>query len=281
MTPGDPPVPQKKKGRTSKAERSNAPLISAPTPATSLGPILPPGPPPGSALTGPSRDVQAYGAKAAADHRTQAAKEGRNLEEALAAAALADEAEEIEGDPSTWAARQRAQNKSWRELGNSLREQYLDSFPTNLARCTWETEILREKLQSELDNFCPAPCECSNSSESVDDCVMPEWVPYPDGQVSYLGLTCTFDLRITTRKCSNCCRNCSPSPVAFGCFPSSPCTPHVWFDLRLLRFFRRQFSEGMSTTGDACMMIYVWKSICSHYWLLLFRLTILLLIRFP
>ena len=252
----DPPA--KKKGRISRVEKSSAPLISAPTPAASLGPIVPPGPPPGSALSGPSREAQASGVQAAADQRSRAAQEGRDLQEALAATALADEAEEIEGDPSTWAARQKAQNKSWKELGNRLMEQYLESFPSNLARCTWETEALRTRLQSELDNFCPSPCKCAHSSESDGcDCVMPEWVPCPNGQVSYLGLTCTFDLRITAWKCSICSTNSSPSPVAFGCFPSSPCNPHVWFDLRLLRLFRRQFSEGMSTTGDLCMKVNV------------------------
>ena len=124
--PADPPPI--KRGRISKAKKAQAPLISAPTPANSLGPLVPSGPLPGSGLTGPSRDVQASGAQAAANQRAQAAKEGRSLQEALAAAALADEAEEIDGDPSTWAARQRAQNKSWRELSSSLREQYLDGW---------------------------------------------------------------------------------------------------------------------------------------------------------
>ena len=94
----DPPA--KKKGRISRAEKSSAPLISAPTPAASLGPIVPPGPPPGSALSGPSREAQASGVQAAADQRSRAAQEGRDLQEALAATALADEAEEMRETPA-------------------------------------------------------------------------------------------------------------------------------------------------------------------------------------
>ena len=246
------------KRRKKAGWRDTVGIISAPTPITSLGPMVAPGPPRGSSLMGPSREAQARGSQAATAGR--AADTVRNLKAAMEAAAAAqgDEAEEeIEGEPRTWARRCANQSEAWGSLSSHFRQQYVDFLPQNLAREEEMTEKLKEKLQSDLSNYRPATCSCSSS---IDGEPKAQWISHSDGEVTYYGLTCTFPLQLTAYQCSNCSKRCSVSPLAFGCLPSTPTMPNVWFDLKVLRLHRRQFSEGMSTTGE---MLQLFNYLCS------------------
>jgi hypothetical protein len=57
------------------------------------------------------------------------------------------------------------------------------------------------------------------------------------------------------------CRKCgvvSPPALAFGCFPSSPVEPSIWYDTSVLEFYKHLGTEeGVSATGGCCVFACV------------------------
>jgi hypothetical protein len=99
-----------------------------------------------------------------------------------------------------------------------------------------------------VEEWQPPACRCG--------CDTASFTRHPAGDVWYYGRTCVFQVSLYEWRCSNCCRGVAPSPLAFGCFPSTPTIPQMWFELQLLHLYREQGHDGMSSTGSlTCMPI--------------------------
>ena len=76
-----------------------------------------------------------------------------------------------------------------------------------------------------------------------------EFCSRDSGTVTYYGQTCEFTLKLHEWQCQCCSQWLGLDPLSFGCFPSTPTTPLVWFDLQLLQLYQRLGLEGLSATG--------------------------------
>lgn len=108
----------------------------------------------------------------------------------------------------------------------------------------------RRELQSEIDQSWTAhQCSSSDSPLSLD-----QFRKELDGEVTYFSLDCVFQLSMPKWTCSCCRQAFAPHALDFGCFPSTPTTAHVWYDLQALWMYHRLGPlEGLSATGErAC-----------------------------
>ena len=190
---------------------------------------------------GPSRSTQQAGTTAAAAARQAAAGREAAETEAAAAAAEKDEAEDDVGDPTTWGFRCEKQHTAWRGCCAAHKSLYYDSLPRNLARSKEEAEGHQRRLQAEVEEWQPDACPRG--------CATASFTRQPAGGVTYYGRTCIFHISLYEYQCLCCNDRVAPSPLAFGCFPSTPTTPQIWFELQLLQLYSKQGHEGLSSTG--------------------------------
>ena len=190
---------------------------------------------------GPARSTQQAGTLAATAARIAAGREAADTETAAAAAGNeAGDGEDV-GDATIWGRRCENQHSAWKDCCSTNRELYYDSLPCNLARSKEEADGLQRRRQAEVEEWQPPACQCG--------CDTASFTQHPAGDVWYYGRTCAFQLSLYEWQCSNCNRRAAPSPLAFGCFPSTPTIPQMWFELQLLHLYREQGHEGMSSTG--------------------------------
>jgi len=99
------------------------------------------------------------------------------------------------------------------------------------------------QLQEELDTL-PAFCPCCHVPAQMLR------VEGPRSDVHYLGLRYTGKLQIPVFRCGGCSSTTSPSPFEVGCFPSTPCSPHIWYDQEVFAMYQMLGpGEGTSATG--------------------------------
>lgn len=227
--PSLPTGPAPRKGQPGNKRKSGF-IDNSSAPSVSVGSS---GRPSGSGA-GPSRDTQRRATKAAVEARA------RDSEESEAAYRHTREADQSSED-SEHAAKVRRQQEQWKELLPGFRSHYVDSLPVNIARAKGHKATLQAALQAEIEGFtccphCPQP--------------QPLHIKQPDGHVWYIGLDGCFELAMHKMKCACCNQNFSPHALDFGCFPSTPVTAHVWYDLRVLHLYKNYGPmDGLSATG--------------------------------
>lgn len=189
---------------------------------------------------GPSRATQQAGTTAATAARLAAAAREAAETEAAAAGANDEAGADDEGDLSTWGLRAEKQDSAWKDICSAHRALYYDCLPCNLARSKEEADGMQRSRQSEVEEWQPSACQCGCDAASFSR--------HPAGDVWYYGRTCVFQLSLYEWQCSSCNRRVAPSPLAFGCLPSTPTIPQMWFELQLLQLYRRLGHEGLSST---------------------------------
>ncbi len=157
------------------------------------------------------------------------------------------EPREVDQSPqdSEHAAKVRSRQQKWGELMPELRSKYCDALPRSISRCKSQASSHQEALQTEIDAWGAGHhCSCEDAQES-------QLSRQPDGQVLYMGLEACFLLKLHNKVCNCCNQSCSPHALDFGCFPSTPTTAHVWYDLRLLQLYKKYGPmDGLSATGE-------------------------------
>ena len=155
------------------------------------------------------------------------------------AAQYADDVQPSE--ESKHATKVRKQQEAWKGLLPNLKSLYLDSLGCNITRAKRQLADMQTTLQAEID-----------SSTCCPHCPYPQPLhrQQPDGNVWYYGLHGCFQLAMHKTTCVCCNQVSSPHALNFGCFPSSPVTAHVWYDLRVLSLYK-SFGpmDGLSQTG--------------------------------
>jgi hypothetical protein len=121
--------------------------------------------------------------------------------------------------------------EAWRGQMPHLKDRYYCYLPENIARAAREREAKQSTMQEEVN----AACSSSSDNEA-------------DGEVTYVGLSCVFQLKLP----KICCGEMStPHALQFGCFPSTPTTPHLWYDLDVLSMYMKLgLGDGLSGTGE-------------------------------
>ena len=97
-------------------------------------------------------------------------------------------------------------------------------------------------LQQQLDT--PPACSCCKDSIMAA-------VEGKESAMHYLGLRYTGELRIPEFRCGACRATLSPSSFAVGCFPSTPTSPHIWYDEEVFSMYQRLGpGAGLAATGE-------------------------------
>jgi hypothetical protein len=185
----------------------------------------------------------------------------RATEASAAARASRDEGGDDNGGPcreadqtSEHADKIRRQQQSWANLIPIHKTRYTEALPCNIAMFQKQRSALQTALQAAIDSdsvvTCPKCRQRDSPQQPAVDSPLP-LVRQPDGQVWYYGLDCCFQLTMYKRSCASCSDNFSSHPLDFGCFPSTPITPHVWYDLRVLSLYKQYGPmDGLSQTGS-------------------------------
>ena len=149
-------------------------------------------------------------------------------------------------DPdSEHTARERKQQAAWEKQKVELQAQFYGSLPTNLARARDFRDARQEVMQQDLDGAWRNHA-CSTSLMETDF-----RSEKGQGQVTYMGLECTFSLTVHQWTCTCCNQKFAPNALSFGCFPSTPEVAHLWYDLRVLQQYKRLgLGNGTSATCD-------------------------------
>ena len=154
------------------------------------------------------------------------------------------------------------QQTAWKAQETCLRDRLIGSLPMNVARAQGHAETKRKGMQSEVDESWGAhQCSCSSDRDYRDPLHHSQFSKELDGEVTYVGLECTFLLSMPKWACSCCGQSFTPHALDFGCFPSTPTTPHVWYDLQVLWMYQNSgLLEGLSATGGGA----VWGGPVAH-----------------
>ena len=74
--------------------------------------------------------------------------------------------------------------------------------------------------------------------------------------VRYQYFNCAALLQLPTYQCDCCKELLTPSPIACGCFPTSPVEASCWIDIGVLRLFTPlSLSSGLAATGEHAVLI--------------------------
>lgn len=236
MDPGadrGPRLPPERAGKKRRQNRDSEFIDNSSAPTASVGSS---GRRSGASGSGPSRENQQRATEAAVAVKAREREDGErgNGLKALIEDELSEESRHAE--------KVRKQQGAWKERLPGLRSLYLDSLGCNIDRVKGQQAAQQSALQAEIDNsYCSCP-QCPQPQ--------PLHSQQPDGNVWYYGLHGTFQLALHKSTCSCCNQTFSPQALSFGCFPSTPVTAHVWYDLRVLRLYK-SFGpmEGLSHTG--------------------------------
>ena len=135
---------------------------------------------------------------------------------------------------------------AWKAQMACLRPKYFDALPYSIARAKAEAEARRAALQEEI-----GASWCMHIGSCPEGPVHPtQFSQQPDGEVLYFGLDCVFKLLLPKWACACCKQSFSPHALDFGCFPSTPSTAHVWYDLKVLQQYKQLgLGSGLSATG--------------------------------
>jgi hypothetical protein len=202
-----------------------------------------PGRPPGK-NTGPTRSTQQQGTAAAAAARLAAAI---SASEVGAGGGGDDQDNMDDQQPSEHAIRASRVQEAWKDQMPKLRSIFFDELPRSCARAAEQAEGRRQALQAELDGSWKGHVCQASTGAMHDTCSFSKQMV---GEVAYFGTECVFKLSLPKWTCSRCCESFSPDALELGCFASTPTTPHVWYDLRVLKLYKRLgLGEGLSATG--------------------------------
>jgi hypothetical protein len=186
---------------------------------------------------GPSRAAQHKATTSAAAKRA-----------ALEAGVPDDPTEESEGDRTDHYRKCSKLQANWKANMLGLQNRYYEMLPANLDRIKKKADLEQADMQAEInESWRSHACSLRDAESVVCD---NSFSMQPDGVVTYYGKEFVFELRLPLWKCACCSQSFSPHPIDFGCFPSTPITAHVWYDLRLMQQYMDEGPrEGLSITG--------------------------------
>lgn len=140
------------------------------------------------------------------------------------------------------------QQETWKMLGPGLREKFYYKLPLYVTRYQAQAEGKRAGLQAEVERSWEHH-ECTSGPAHSG-----QFTRESDGEVTYYGMDSVFQLSLPKWTCTCCSNTFTPHALDYGCFPSTPTTPHVWYDLQVLRLYRKPgLSEGLSATGKGIL----------------------------
>lgn len=144
-----------------------------------------------------------------------------------------------------WSQRMQQLDQSWDAKIPCFKKAYIDCFP--MSRALYET-LGRRRLQMLQDNINEGwmlhPC-CSHESTISDECLtLLEKRP-----TKYVGHSYVGSLEIPRWHCSSCKQDVDSDPLAWGCFPSTPTAPAIWYDQQVMLQYKTLIQHGCSATG--------------------------------
>ena len=143
----------------------------------------------------------------------------------------------------------------WNKLAPLCRKEQLTHLPDVHAMKRKQQLSHMLMLQEQLDKQ-PA-CSCSHDSCMAE-------VVGKRSTIQFIGLRYTGELQIPVFRCGGCKKTASPSSFAVGCFPSTPISPHIWYDEEVFRMYQRLGPGAGLSAGGARMGEWVleWVRAC-------------------
>ena len=200
------------------------------------------GRPAGSGI-GPAREAQKMGtaaARSAAVARRAALEAGVPFDDQTV--------EESERERTEHYFKCNSLQANWKAQVPCLLSRYYERLPANLDRIKRKADVEKADMQAEIEG--PWIHHACNLRDPSSEITRDSFSRQPDGMVMYYGKEYVFELTLPVWKCCCCSQSFSPHPIDFGCFPSTPVTAHVWYDIRLLQQYMDEGPrEGLSITG--------------------------------
>ena len=196
---------------------------------------------------GPSAEVQRAGTAAAAAAARAAAREPAGGT-APPAAHPDEDATVPEGlGTSEWASRCSNQQQAWQEQLPQLRQLYVSNLPLAMQQHASTRQEQQTRMQARVSRAWELHhCMGADGGQLNAD----SFTQTSTTTVTYFGLTTVFPVQLPKWQCSCCSASVSPHPSAFGCFPSTPSQPQMWYDVQVHQLYRRLgLLEGLSATG--------------------------------
>lgn len=196
---------------------------------------------PSGSGAGPSREAQLKGTTA----RSAAAARRADLDSDVP---FGDETEESERERTDHYFKCNSLQANWKVQVPGMLSKYYERLPANLDRIKRKAELEQAEMQAEIDgSWSHHVCSHRDQGSEINK---ESFNMQPDGFVTYYGKEYVFKLCLPVWKCKCCSQSFSPHPIDFGCFPSTPVTAHVWYDLRFMQQYMDEGPrEGLSITG--------------------------------
>ena len=129
-----------------------------------------------------------------------------------------------------------------------MKAQFYSFLPRNIVRARHLREATKKAMQQDLDGAWREHA-CSSAAQPLQEEGFK--LEACQGEVFYLGLECSFTLKVHKWTCKCCHQTIVPHALSFSCFPSSPEVEHLWYDLRVLQQYKRLgLGGGTSATGE-------------------------------
>lgn len=151
--------------------------------------------------------------------------------------------------------RQEREDASWRERTPAMRTFLQRNWLLVRSMEAEEGLVLQRLIQSRLDNAWQLHDCCHSLSAEPSDNSMLLNVEGHEVDVVFLG-NHRGRVSVPTWHCNTCNSNFSADPLAANCFPSTPCSPSLWFHRPVLEFHKHLgLSSGTTYTGEVigCM----------------------------
>lgn len=210
---------------------------------------------------GPSPVIQQMGVTAAQQQKEQ---KQRELEEARHNENDGDNIDvtmdptvsdsDTDDQPSYHSKKKAALQQNWKDTMADMQDTYINNMDSNMKLKEDTSATTLAAIQCRLDQlWSHHRCALAGDAQLFNTDFTR--LPNPVAVVNYYGLTCEDKLSLHQWTCNKCCQQVivPANPLQFGCFPSTPVQPHIWYDLTLLQLYQ-QFGplEGLSATGERC-----------------------------
>ena len=145
--------------------------------------------------------------------------------------------------------KERKQQEAWREQLPTLKKQWYASLPSNMSRARQFAEARQQTMQEDVNGaWKNHACSSATSAQPLQEGDFQKVAG--QGQVTYIGMECTFPITMHKWTCTCCNQTIAPGAMSFGCFPNTPEVAHLWYDLRVMQQYKRLgLGNGTSATG--------------------------------
>ena len=147
-----------------------------------------------------------------------------------------------------WAERKAREHQNWTERRQNL----VDSLTIHARQLQKNTLDQQDFLVARVSQHFTAVQALHQCPSSTGPC----FSQLSTRPVRYQYFNCAALLQVPTYECQCCKEILIPSPIACGCFPTSPVEASCWIDLGVLQFFTPlSLSSGLAATGEHAALV--------------------------